>query len=51
MLVLIARPLSANQRRWLLDALPLGFESDFQQLFDCIRARGDSRPHPAPIFD
>jgi hypothetical protein len=47
----MARPLSANRRRWLLDALPLGFESDFQQLFDCICARGDSRLHPAPIFD
>jgi hypothetical protein len=50
-LVLIARSLSANRRRWLLDALPLGFESDFQQLFDCIRPRGDSRLRPAPIFD
>jgi hypothetical protein len=47
----MARPLSANGRRWLFEALPLGFESDFQQLFDCIRARGDSGLHPAPILD
>jgi hypothetical protein len=47
----MARFLAANRRRRLLDALPLGFESDFQQLFDCISARGDSRLHPAPTFD
>jgi hypothetical protein len=35
----------------VLEALPLSFETDFQQLFDCISARGDSRLHPAPIFD
>jgi hypothetical protein len=43
--------LSPNRRRWLLEALPLGFEAKFHQRFDCIRARGDSRLHPAPIFD
>jgi hypothetical protein len=47
----MARPLLPNRRRWLLEALPLGFESDFQQRFDCISAGGDSRLQPAPIFD
>jgi hypothetical protein len=47
----MARPLSVNRRRWLLEALLLGFEADFHQFFDCIGPRGDSRLHPAPIFD
>jgi hypothetical protein len=47
----MARSLSANRLPGLLESMPLGFKTDFQQFFDCISARGDSRLHPAPIFD